>query len=103
MAGSATVRCGQPAHAYVGPGAGFAFVSSFFILFVTFLLAFLTLLTWPIRWIFQTIRGRAALAGAASGASSSWASTVRTPNLPANSWMRAAPELQKAEGAGVIP
>lgn len=52
----------EPAHAYVGPGAGFAFVSSFFILFITFALAFLTLLTWPIRWIFQTIRGRKALA-----------------------------------------
>lgn len=50
------------AQAYVGPGAGFAFVSSFFILFVTFLLAILTLLTWPIRWVFQTIRGRKALA-----------------------------------------
>lgn len=48
----------------MGPGAGFAFVSSFFILFVTFLLAILTLLTWPIRWVFQTIRGRKALAKA---------------------------------------
>lgn len=50
------------AHAYVGPGAGFAFVSSAFILVFTMFLASLTLLTWPIRWIFQTIRGRKALA-----------------------------------------
>lgn len=50
------------AHAYVGPGAGFAFVSSAFILIFTMFLASLTLLTWPIRWIFQTIRGRKALA-----------------------------------------
>ena len=50
------------AFAYIGPGAGFAFVSSFFILIVTFFLAFLTLLTWPIRWIFRLFRGRKALA-----------------------------------------
>ena len=49
-------------HAYVGPGAGFAFVSSFFILIFTTFLAFLTLLTWPLRWVAQRIRGRAALA-----------------------------------------
>ncbi len=51
-----------PADAYVGPGAGFAFVSSFFIVFFTIALAFLILLTWPIRWVFRTImrlvRGR---------------------------------------------
>ena len=50
------------AHAYVGPGAGFAFVSSFFILIFTTFLALLTLLTWPLRWVAQRIRGRAALA-----------------------------------------
>jgi len=51
------------AFAYIGPGAGFAFVSSFFILFITFFLAFLTLITWPIRWMFRLFRGRKALAG----------------------------------------
>ena len=50
------------AHAYVGPGAGFAFVSSFFILIFTTFLAFLTILTWPLRWVVQRIRGRKALA-----------------------------------------
>jgi predicted AlkP superfamily phosphohydrolase/phosphomutase len=50
------------AEAYIGPGAGFAFVSSFFILFVTFLLAFVTLLTWPVRWVIHSIRGRQARA-----------------------------------------
>jgi len=39
-----------PARAYIGPGAGFAFVSTFFIFFLTFLLAFITILTWPLRW-----------------------------------------------------
>jgi predicted AlkP superfamily phosphohydrolase/phosphomutase len=51
-------------HAYVGPGAGFAFVSSFFILFATFLLAFVKLLAWPFRWVVRTIRQRKALASA---------------------------------------
>jgi len=37
------------AYAYIGPGAGFAFISSFFVLFVTFFLAFVTILTWPVR------------------------------------------------------
>ena len=48
------------ADAYVGPGAGFAFVSSFFILIFTMFLAFLTMLTWPFRLVMQRIRGRKA-------------------------------------------
>ena len=50
--------------AYVGPGAGFAFVSSIFIVLFTMFLALLTLLTWPIRWVVQKIRGSRALAAA---------------------------------------
>ena len=53
-----------PALAYVGPGAGFAFVSSLLIILVTTLLAILTLLTWPIRWVVQRIRGSRALGAA---------------------------------------
>ena len=52
------------ASAYVGPGAGFAFVSSLFIIIFTTFLAFLTLLTWPIRWLVQRVRGSKALAAA---------------------------------------
>jgi len=51
-----------PAEAYVGPGAGFAFVSSIFILLFTMLLAVVTLLTWPVRLAVQKIRGNRALA-----------------------------------------
>ena len=54
----------SPAAAYVGPGAGFAFVSSLFIIIFTTFLALLTLLTWPIRWIVQRIRGNKAWASA---------------------------------------
>lgn len=42
-----------PAAAYIGPGAGFAFVSTFFIFFLTFLLAFVTIVTWPLRWFIR--------------------------------------------------
>ena len=42
--------CAQvPSCAYVGPGAGFEFVSSIFIIIFTTFLTFLTLLTWPLR------------------------------------------------------
>ena len=51
-----------PAEAYIGPGAGFAFVSSLFILLATMVLAVVTLLTWPIRLAVQKIRGNRALA-----------------------------------------
>ena len=41
------------AQAYVGPGAGFTLVFSFLILLASFALAFLTLVTWPIRWMIK--------------------------------------------------
>jgi len=44
------------AHAYIGPGAGFAVVSSFSVVFMALFLAVLKLLTWPIRWVIRTIR-----------------------------------------------
>lgn len=45
------------AEAYIGPGAGFAFVSTFLILFSAIAIAIVTLLTWPIRWLFKAFRG----------------------------------------------
>ena len=47
----------SPALAYVGPGAGFAFVSSLFVLVWTMALAVVTLATWPVRWAVQWARG----------------------------------------------
>ncbi|MCD6516399.1 MAG: alkaline phosphatase family protein [Candidatus Aminicenantes bacterium] len=44
--------------AYIGPGAGFAFLSSFLVFFLTFLLAIFSLLSWPFRFFFRLIRGR---------------------------------------------
>lgn len=45
----------ESAQAYIGPGAGFAFLSSFLILFVTFALAFFYLLSWPLRFILRAL------------------------------------------------
>ncbi len=43
------------AHAYLGPGAGFTIVSTFFVLFTAIASAFLVLLTWPFRWVLKRI------------------------------------------------
>ena len=47
----------SPALAYVGPGAGFAFVSSLFVLVWTMALGLLTLATWPLRLTVRWVRG----------------------------------------------
>ena len=54
----------QPALAYIGPGAGFAFLTSFLMLFASFFMAFFTFLTWPIRVLFRFFKRRKALAKA---------------------------------------
>jgi predicted AlkP superfamily phosphohydrolase/phosphomutase len=46
------------AAAYVGPGAGFAFITSFLAMFVSGLLALGSLLLWPFRVLIALIRGR---------------------------------------------
>lgn len=47
-----------PAYAYIGPGAGFAFIGSTFVFLLTGVMAVLTLLFWPIQWAVRVIRGR---------------------------------------------
>jgi predicted AlkP superfamily phosphohydrolase/phosphomutase len=49
-----------PAAAYVGPGAGFAFLSSFLVLFLTFFLAVFSFLSWPFRFLWRALRGQRA-------------------------------------------
>ncbi len=49
-----------PLAAYIGPGAGFAFLSSFLVLFLTFILALLSFLSWPFRFIWKMASGRRA-------------------------------------------
>src|SRR5215469_10490055 len=50
------------AHAYIGPGAGFALAGSFFAVFAAFCSAILMLLTWPARLLWRAVFGRRALA-----------------------------------------
>ena len=47
--------CIPPVEAYIGPGAGFAFLSSFLILALSFLLAIFSLLVWPFRLLAKTL------------------------------------------------
>jgi len=49
-----------PADAYIGPGAGFAFLSSFLVLFLTFFLAVFSFLSWPFRLLMRLLRGQKA-------------------------------------------
>src|SRR5215212_8596931 len=46
----------QPADAYVGPGAGFALLSSFLVVFTTTLAALASLLFWPFRMLWRRVR-----------------------------------------------
>ncbi len=50
----------EPLHAYVGPGAGFAVLSSFLVLIAVFSLAALSILAWPFRFAYWLVTGRKA-------------------------------------------
>ncbi len=50
------VSAAQPADAYIGPGAGFALLSSFLALFTTTLAALASLLFWPFRMLWRRLR-----------------------------------------------
>jgi len=54
------VLVGAPAiaHAYIGPGAGFAVLGSFAVLLVTMVLAGFSLLLWPFRTLWRAVRHR---------------------------------------------
>ena len=51
-------------HAYAGPGAGFAVLSSFWTLFVAFLYSVYAFLTWPFRHLLRLLRRRKSYAKA---------------------------------------
>jgi predicted AlkP superfamily phosphohydrolase/phosphomutase len=48
----------SPAWAYIGPGAGFAFLGSFLVFLATFLLALFSLVSWPVRLVIKALLGR---------------------------------------------
>ncbi|HEG42411.1 MAG TPA: nucleotide pyrophosphatase, partial [Phycisphaerales bacterium] len=50
------------AEAYIGPGAGFAVMGSFLVMFTTIFSVFMIMLTWPIRYLICAIKGRKAFA-----------------------------------------
>ena len=50
------------AHAYIGPGAGFAVMGSFLAVFSAVLAGMLAVFTWPIRYLIRAIRYRRAFA-----------------------------------------
>src|SRR6266576_203536 len=52
------VLCPTPSHAYAGPGAGFAVLSSFWTLFVAYLYSAYAFLTWPLRHLLRLLRRR---------------------------------------------
>jgi predicted AlkP superfamily phosphohydrolase/phosphomutase len=54
------VLLSAPLEAYVGPGAGFAFLSSFLVLFLTFFMAVFSFIAWPFRFLWKVLRGRRA-------------------------------------------
>jgi len=49
-----------PLEAYIGPGAGFAFLSSFLVILLTFFLAVFSFLSWPFRFLLRVIKGQRA-------------------------------------------
>jgi predicted AlkP superfamily phosphohydrolase/phosphomutase len=51
----------ETAFAYIGPGAGFAFLGSFLAMFLAFAAALLSLFTWPVRFVVRRMRRRKAL------------------------------------------
>jgi predicted AlkP superfamily phosphohydrolase/phosphomutase len=55
-AAAAVLAVPAAAHAYIGPGAGFALVSSFLTLIVAFFTAFVALFTFPARMVWRSIR-----------------------------------------------
>ena len=56
--GAAALFAPAPAQAYIGPGAGFALISSFGVIFVTAALAGVFLLIWPFRKLVRMLRRR---------------------------------------------
>jgi predicted AlkP superfamily phosphohydrolase/phosphomutase len=54
----ASLLAAPAAEAYIGPGAGFAVLSSFLVLAVSFVLALASLLLWPFRLLLKALRGR---------------------------------------------
>lgn len=53
-----SVCCPAIAHAYIGPGAGFAFLGSAFVFILTLFLAAVTVLFWPFQLLWRLVKGK---------------------------------------------
>ncbi len=62
LAALAVLATPHAADAYVGPGAGFAFISSFLVLFSTIVAVMASLLIWPFRTLWRAITRRTKVA-----------------------------------------
>ena len=58
LAAVAVAAWSPPAYGYIGPGAGFAVLGSFAVIFVTMVLAGVSILAWPFRTLWRMIRHR---------------------------------------------
>jgi hypothetical protein len=67
-------------HAYAGPGAGFAVLSSFWTLFVAFFYSVYAFFVWPFRQLFRLFRRRKACGKAQIKRAIILASTAWIPN-----------------------
>jgi predicted AlkP superfamily phosphohydrolase/phosphomutase len=56
LAAGLALALATPAEAYIGPGAGFAFVGATLVLLSTLVLVVFTLLTWPFALLYRAIR-----------------------------------------------
>ncbi|MGE0360589.1 MAG: alkaline phosphatase family protein [Vicinamibacterales bacterium] len=56
LATAAVLAAAAPADAYIGPGAGFAVMSSFLVVFVTLLAVVASVLAWPFRALWRALR-----------------------------------------------
>lgn len=56
--GVLTVVSPSLAHAYIGPGAGFAFLGSTLVFLVTIAMALVTILFWPLQWALRKLRNK---------------------------------------------
>ena len=54
-AAAALLLLASPAHAYIGPGAGFAVMSSFLVVLVTLLAVVASVLAWPFRALWRLV------------------------------------------------
>lgn len=58
IAPMAVLSVPEVAHAYIGPGAGFAFLGSTLVFVITIGMAILTVLFWPLQWAIRKLRSQ---------------------------------------------